>query len=117
MPTDRTTISLSDLVRHAASMADPSGDNDGVTEFVTRFEDVDEPVRAMLSGLDERLQFGADEDPPVVMTQALSLYLAHRIDEWDEGPDQLLHLAARAEFDGHPPGNVVAWLQERGVTL
>ncbi len=115
--TDRTLISLSELVRHAASLADPGGEDAAVTEFVTRFEDVDEPVRALLDGLPERLQFGADEDPPVVMTQALALYLAHRLDEWEEGPDQLLRLAARAEFDGHPPADVVRWLRdERGVT-
>jgi hypothetical protein len=115
MPTDRSLITLSDLVRHAASITDPSGESDAVTEFITRFEDVDEPVRSQLNGLDERLQFGADEDEAVIMTQALSLYLAHRLDEWEEGPDQLLRLAARSEFDPHPPEGVQRWLTERGV--
>ena len=37
-----------------------------------------------------------------------------RIDEEDE-TDELLRLAARAEFDGAPPEGVVSWLEERGV--
>src|SRR3954469_15601068 len=117
MPTDRTLISLGDLVRHAQAIVDPQGDDAAVTEFVTRHEDADEPVRGQLDGLDERLLWGADEDPPVVMAQALVLYLAHRLDEVDDEPDQLLRLAARAELDTPPPREVGAWLAERGVEV
>jgi hypothetical protein len=113
MPTDRTLITVSDLVRRAAAIVDPGGDDPAVVELVMRFEDDDEPVRGVLDQLQERLAWGADEDPPIVMTQALVLYLAHRIDEFDDDPDELLRLAARAEFDGHPPEPVTAWLQER----
>jgi hypothetical protein len=51
------------------------------------------------------------------MAQALVLYLGHRLDEVDDDPDDLLRLAARAEFDGSPPEPVRAWLAERGVEL
>jgi hypothetical protein len=113
MPTDRTLITVSDLVRRAAAIVDPGGDDPAVVELVTRFEDDDEPVRGVLYQLEERLAWGADEDAPIVMAQALVLYLAHRIDEIDDDAEELLRLAARAEFDGHPPEPVTAWLNQR----
>ena len=113
MPTDRSLITVSDLVRRAAAIVDPGGDDAAVAELVTRFEDDDEPARGVLDTLEERLAWGADEDPPIVMTQALVLYLGHRLDEYDDDQTELLRLAARAEFDGHPPAPVAAWLEER----
>jgi len=115
MQTDRTLISLSDLVRRAAAIVDPNGADPAVVELVTQFDDDDEPVRGILDTLEERLAFGADEDAPVVMTQAITLYLAHRLDEVDDDPDDIVRLAARAEFDGRPPAPVTAWLEERGI--
>jgi hypothetical protein len=117
MPSDRTLITLSDLVRRASAIVDADGVDDAVTNFVARHEDDDEPVRAILDGLEERIAWGADEDPPVVMAQALVLYLAHRLDEFDDDPDELLMLAARAEFDGHPPEPVRTWLESNGVQV
>jgi hypothetical protein len=117
MPTDRQLISLADLVRRAGAIVDPTGEDAAVKELVTRHEDADEPVRGILDGLEERLLWGADEDPPVVMTQAIVLYLAHRLDEFDEEPHELLRLAARSELGGSPPDPVRAWLAERGVAL
>jgi hypothetical protein len=90
VPTERSLITLSDLVRHAAAIVDPDGDDPAVVEFATRFEDADEPVRAILDGLDQRIAFGADEDP-----------------------EDLLRLAARAEFAGEPPAEVTRWLADR----
>jgi hypothetical protein len=115
MPTDRTTITLSELVRRAAASVDAHGADDAVTAFTVRYEDDDVPVRGILDGLEERLAFGADEDPSVVMAQAVTLYLAHRIDEVDDDPDEILRLAARSEFEGHPPEPVRAWLERNGI--
>jgi hypothetical protein len=117
MPTDRTLITVSDLVRKAAAIVDPQGDDPAVLELVDRFGDDDEPVRGVLDNLQERLAWGADEDAPVVMAQALVLYVAHRPDEFEDDPDDLLRLAARAEFEGSPPEPVAAWLRDRGVEL
>jgi hypothetical protein len=115
MPTDRSLITVSDLVRKATAIVDPEGDDPAVVELAERFDDDDEPVRGVLDVLQERLAWGADEDPPIVMAQALVLYLAHRPDEYDDDPEDQLRLAARAEFDGAPPETVLAWLRERGV--
>jgi hypothetical protein len=115
MPTDRSLITLSDLVRRAAAIVDPDANDPAVAELVLRHDDDDEPVRGILDELEERLAWGADEDPPVVMAQALVLYLGHRLDEIDDDPDELLRLAARAELSGRPPEPVAAWLAEQGV--
>lgn len=117
MTTDRTLISLSDLVRRASAIVDANGDDPAVVELATRFGDDDEPVRGILESLEERLAWGADEDGPVVMAQAIVLYLAHRLDEYDDDAEQIVQLAARSEFDGHPPAPVAAWLEQQGIEV
>jgi hypothetical protein len=115
MQTDRSAITLSELVHRAATIVDPDGFDAAVQEFLVRYEDADEPVRGILDGLDERIAFGVDEDEAVIMAQALVLYLAHRIDQVDHDGLALLRLAARSEFDGHPPAPVVDWLVDVGA--
>jgi len=117
MPTDRTVITLSELVRRATAIVDADGVDDAVTAFAARYEDDDVPVRGVLDGLEQRVAWGADEDPPVVMAQAIVLYVAHRLDELEEDPDELLKLAAREEFDGRPPEQVREWLEANGIQL
>jgi|SRR5688572_27848484 hypothetical protein len=117
MPTDRTTTTLSELIRRATAIVDADGVDDAVTNFAARHEDDDIPVRGILDGLEERLGFGADEDPSVAMAQAVTLYLAHRLDEVGDDPDEILRLAARDEFDGKPPEPVAAWLSRNGIEL
>jgi len=117
MPTDRSTITLSDLVRRASAIVDVDGADEAVSEFTLRHEDDDVPVRSVLDGLEERIAWGADEDPSVVMAQAVTLYLAHRLDELDDDPDDILVLAARSEFDGDPPEPVAAWLERNGLEV
>jgi hypothetical protein len=117
MADDRTTITLSDLVRRATAIVDADGVDDAVTNFATRHEDDDVPVRGILDGLEERIAWGVDEDPSVVMAQAVVLYLAHRLDEVDDDPDEILVLAARSEFDGEPPEPVAAWLERNGIEV
>ena len=117
MPTDPSLITLSELVRRAAAIVDPPGDDAAVEEFAVRFEDADQPVRAMLDSLEERVLWGADEDAPIVMAQAVTLYLAHRPEDVENTPENILLHAARAEFDGNPPENIRSWLADQGVTI
>jgi hypothetical protein len=117
MTSDRTLITLSDLARRAGAIVDVDGLDDAVSAFVLRHEDDDVPVRGILEGLEERISWGADEDPPVVMAQAVVLYLAHRLDEVDDDADEILALAARAEFDGNPPAAVREWLDANGIEV
>ena len=117
MPTDRNLITLSEVVRRAAAIVDPPGEDAAVEEFAVRFEDADQPVRGLLDSLQERVMWGVDEDAPIVMAQAVTIYLAHRLDDFENTPEHILLHAARAEFDGRPPENVIAWLANQGVTL
>jgi hypothetical protein len=113
---------LADVVHRAAEVADPEGHNDGVSDLLRRFEDRDEPVTAEP---DVELEIaeakGAvdpqDEDPVVVMMAAVATYLAFRRTELERDREELLRLATRAEFDGHPPDLVADWLAEQGVEV
>ena len=107
-------ITLAELVRRAVGIVDPADEDGVVGDFEVRFEDADEPVTA-IENLEERIGFGADEDPAVVVAQAVVLYLAHRRDELDEDDDTILSLAVRSEFDANPPQSVTDWLADRGV--
>jgi hypothetical protein len=113
MTTDRTLITLSDLARRAGTIVDVDGLDDAVSDFVRRHEDDDVPVRGILDGLEERIAWGADEDPSVVMAQAVVLYLAHRRDEVDDDDDDIIRLALDSEFNGNPPQSVTDWLEGR----
>jgi hypothetical protein len=117
MPTDPSQITLAELVRRAAAIVDPPGEDAAVEEFAVRFEDADQPVRGVLDGLEERVLWGADEDAPIVMAQAVTLYLAHRLEDVDNTPEHILLHAARAEFEDRPPESVKAWLAAQGVAL
>ncbi len=109
-------VILSELVRRASGIVDPDDGDAVVAEFEERFEDADEPVTG-IENLEERIGFGADEDPAVVMAQAVVLYLAHRRDEIGDDDGDILSLAARAEFKGNPPQSVQDWLADRGVRV
>jgi hypothetical protein len=70
----------------------------------------------VLTGLEKRIASGDDEDPAVVMAQAVVLYLAHRLDELDDDPDDILRLGAKS-WDGRPPEPVTEWLAANGIDV
>jgi hypothetical protein len=113
--------SLFEVVHRAVEVTDPSGEF-GVADLLGPVEDSDEPVTAHedietdLAELKGRVD-PQDEDPAVTMAIAVATYLAFRRDEMDDDPHDLMRLAARAEYDGHPPENVRAWLEEQGVEV
>ena len=107
---------LSELVRRAVEIVDPDGGDSVVGDFEQRFEDADEPITG-IENLEERVGFGADEDPSVLIAQAVVLYLAHRLDQIDDDDEDILALAARAEWQGNPPAQVQDWLADRGVRV
>jgi hypothetical protein len=113
--------SLFEVVHRAVEVTDPSGEF-GVADLLGPVEDSDEPVTSHqdiesdLAELKGRVD-PQDEDPAVMMAIAVATYLAFRRDEIDDSPDDLLRLAARAEYDGDPPEHVSAWLRDRGVAI
>lgn len=105
-------VTLSELVRRAVGIVDPDDEDGVVGDFELRFEDADEPVTG-IDNLEERIAFGADEDPAVVVAQAVVLYLAHRRDAVDDDDDDIVRLALDSEFDGNPPQSITDWLEGR----
>jgi hypothetical protein len=122
MPTEPDPLRVSDLVRRAVEICDPADEDAALGDFERALEDDDRPVTAV-ENLEEHLAIvveGIDsegENPAVSMAVAVVLYLAHRRDEVDDDPDDILRLAARAEWKGDPPDAVVDWLAARGVTV
>jgi hypothetical protein len=113
--------SLFDVVRRAVDVTDPSGEF-GVGDLLQYVEDNDEPVTAHADIEEELAEIKGrvdpqDEDPAVMMAIAVATYLAFRRDEIDDDPGDILRLALRAEFDGKPPDNLRAWLEEQGVAV
>jgi hypothetical protein len=116
----RDTPTVAEIVRRAVEVCEREGDVDGLAAFMLRFEDRDEPVTALGEGR-EREFFeqegwveGQDPEPSLVMAAAVATYLAFRRDEITDD-DDLLRLAARAEFDGEPPPYIADWLALRGI--
>ena len=121
MPTEPSPVTLSEATHRAVAVcADPS--SPGLDQLLERFQDDDEPISA-IEDVEERLTrvMGPpeldDEDPALTMARAVVVYLAHRRDELDSEPTELLRLAARAEFPDEPPEPVARWLSDQGIAL
>jgi hypothetical protein len=123
MPTEPAPVTLSEVVQRAVTVVDPDGSL-GLDDLLERFEDDDEPLAATSAEIAEQRiaeAVGAldpqEEDPAVQLAGAVATYLAFRRDEVGEEPHDLMRLAARAEYDGHPPEPVRDLLEDRGVEL
>ena len=121
MPTEPDPVTLAQLVHRAAEITDPDGADADVVALEQRFEDADWPVSGILDSIEQRMAEAAgtldpqEDSPALQMTAAVALYLAHRRDEIEHDPVDVLRLAARAEFNGNPPANVANWLDEVGI--
>jgi hypothetical protein len=122
MPTQPNPITLSEIARRATEVVDPAGADDDVLHLYTQLEDDDRPITTV-QDLEGRLALATDgleedaENPLLEMAVATILYLAHRRDELNDDPDDILRLTARAEWDGKPPSYVADWLAMRGIDI
>jgi hypothetical protein len=122
MPTEPEPLTLAEAVQRAAKACDPDGNSQSAADALARFEDRDEPIAAV-EDIDLRMaeEFGAldpqEEDPVIQMIRVTSVYLAFKRGDARVGDDELLRLAARAEYDGNPPEPVRGWLSQRGIEL
>jgi hypothetical protein len=122
MPTEPSPLSLAQAVRRAVEVVDPDDGDPQVGDYERAFEDADEPVRAV-DDVEERVgSVLADLDPAVesgtlAMAGAITCYLRYRRDEVEADPEELIRLAARAEWEGDPPDAVSVWLAERGIKI
>ncbi len=122
MPTEPQPVTVAQIVRRAAEVVDPQGDDPDVSDFVVRFEDDDEPVTAV-EDVQQRIAEAAgaldpeQESGPVQIAAAVATYLTFRRDETRAEPDELVRLAVRAEFEGKPPIAVTHWLDINEIGL
>jgi len=121
MPTEPDPITVSQVVHRAVEVCDPAGTDEDLADLFIRFEDADEPVTAV-EDMEQRMAEAAGaldpegDIPSLQMAAAVATYLAFRRDQLDEDGEELLRLAARAEFNGNPPPAVANWLEEQGVS-
>ena len=121
-PDPSGAVTLADVAHRAVEVCDPDGTDDALGDFLRWFEDRDEPITA-LARLDEDLAEASmavdpeGDDPAVAMAAAVVAYLAHRRDELEDNREDVLRLAARAEFDGDPPPELVEWLAAEGIEV
>jgi hypothetical protein len=115
-------VTLFEIVKRAVDIVDPDDDDPDMGQLEEVFEDADEPVTAV-ENLEERVALAIEgidnevESPAVSVAAATILYLAYRRDELEDDPDDVLRLAARAEWKGDPPESVRNWLADRGVSV
>ena len=120
MTTEPQPPTLAEVVRRAVEICDPAGGSPDLERVLGHFEDRDEPITA-IGDLDAEVSEARGvvdpegDVPAVTMALAVVLYLAHRRDEVDDRREDVLRLAARAEFDGNPPPAVAGWLAAEGV--
>lgn len=121
MSTEPEPVTVSQVVHRAVEVCEDSS-SPGLDDLLERFQDDDQPISAV-EDIEDRLiaALGPSEldaeDPALNMARAVVVYLAHRRDEIDADPIELLVLAARAEFHGQPPEHVGRWLQEQGIAV
>jgi hypothetical protein len=121
MPSEPAPPSFAEVVHRAAELCDPSGEHPTVWDLVSRLEDRDEPVTSVADIAGELAETTprvepAVTDPALELTAAVAVYLAHRRDQMDAAREDVLRLAARAEFDGDPPPEIADWLEAEGVS-
>ncbi len=119
MPTEPQPVSVADVVHKAVEAC---GEGEGLDALLARFEDADSPIAAV-EDIEQLVaealgRIAADDPGPgLQMAGAIIVYLAHRRDQVDADPVELLQLAARAEYDGHPPPDVANWLEFQGIAI
>jgi hypothetical protein len=117
------TPTLAQVANRAVDLVDPDGANDAVADLFVRFEDRDEPISQIQGTVEQEVAeaMGTVDpdgvDPAVQVAGAVITYLAFRRDEMTDVREDVLRLAARAEFDASPPAHVAEWLELEGVAL
>lgn len=113
---------VAEAVQKAVTVVDPDGDQ-GTEDFLLRFEDRDEPIIGLQATIEQEVDeaVGAIDpdgiDPAIQMCGAVVTYLAFRAKEIADDREDILRLAARAEFADGVPEHVRDWLENEGVAV
>src|SRR3954469_4093644 len=115
MPTEPEPLTLAEVARRAVEICDPDDTDAVLGDYFVQFEAADEPITA-IQNLEERVALAAEGvdadagDPSIAVANAVILYLAHRRDEFDDDPADILRLAARAPGSGRSPPAGCGWV-------
>jgi hypothetical protein len=115
---------VSEAVRDAAAIADPGDNDDAIMALYEIYEDDDRPATAAENLADELIATARGIDPEgddgaVLAAAAAAAWLGlhpHDTNE-DRDADHVLREGVRAAFGKHPPPQVVAFLESRGVRI
>ena len=112
---DAAPITISEAVREAAGIVDPSDRYAPVGELERWFEDHDEPANTV-PDLDRRLAGAVDEidpdgdEPALAVAAAVALYLASLPRHAPREPEGVVDQALQLWFGDDVPEPVAAWL-------
>lgn len=119
-PGNRETIpTVAKVVRDAAALCDPDGEEPAITALVASFSDDDRPATAAEDLAEELLDTvrGIDpegDDPAAAAAAAAAAWLATN-PEQVENREHVLREGTRLVFAGDPPAPVSEWLAARGI--
>ena len=115
---------VSEVVREATAITDPTGVETAATALYDGFEDDDRPVTAAGHLTAELLStlraIDPEEDEPAAWAAAAgAIWLATHpglVEKGDRG-DHVIREGVRLVFEGRPPAPLARWLEERGVEV
>ncbi|HET6848364.1 MAG TPA: hypothetical protein VFH74_05870 [Gaiellales bacterium] len=113
--TDEAQVPLSQVVREAAGMVDPSDSLALVGDFERWFEDDDEPA-ATVPNLERRLAAALDEldpegeEPALAVAAAVVSYLATMPRHAPRDAERVIEQALRMQYGDDVPEAITAWL-------
>lgn len=112
---DEGSAPLSQLVREAAGMVDPTDSLALVGDFERWFEDDDQPA-ATVPNLDRRLAAALDEldpegsEPALAVAAAVVSYLATMPRHAPRDAERVIEQALRLQYGDDVPDAIAAWL-------
>jgi hypothetical protein len=112
---DEGSASLSQLVRDAAGMVDPTDSLALIGDFERWFEDDDQPA-ATVPNLERRLAAALDEldpegsEPALAVAAAVVSYLATMPRHAPRDAERVIEQALRLQYGDDVPDSIAAWL-------
>lgn len=112
---DDASTPLSQLVREAAGMVDPTDSLALVGDFERWFEDDDEPA-ATVPNLERRLAAALDQidpegsEPALAVAAAVVSYLATQPRHAPRDAERVIEQALRMQYGDDVPDSIAAWL-------
>ena len=115
---DQRPLRVSEVVREAAGIVDPSDTLAKVGDLERWFEDDDDPVRAV-PNFERRIAGAIDDidpegdEPGLAVAAAVAIYLATEPRHLPDDAEAIIEQAVRFQFQRDVPDSVADWLAGR----